>query len=605
MNSNARPSRSLFEPLERRALLSGGPVGDEFQANTYTDWNQWAPAVATDADGDFVVVWESMLQDGSEWGIYAQRFNALGEPQGAEFQVPTETGLAQTSPDVAMDANGNFIVVWRTPALKGNNAAGSIRARRYAADGTALGEEFRINTEVGGVRLSPSVLMAPNGGFVVTWHGGRPTDDWGTGVWVRSFDAAGNPVGPETEVDRGEGQTPALEPAAAINDSGQYAVAWRAQKPGGHLWDVYVRRFDALGQQVGTDIMANQQTLDFQTLPDIAMDAAGNIAVTWQTNHSNWVQDVVARRFDATGAPLGDEFIVHTDTVGPQGSPRVGMSADGKFVIAWASSYHDPDGSSGIAAQRFDAAGNRLGDEFRLSANFEGPQIHPAVAIDADGDVVAAWADPVIEKPGLFNYEVLGRQFNVGDVAATSVAGTFDDETAQHELALQFSDDVVTTLGRDDVTVVGLGSTATPPADTFALAYDPDTHLASLRYTATGTSALPEGRYRATIRRADVTDVIGNRLGEDFALEFTFLRGDANGDGAVNLSDFNVLAANFGQTGRTFSQGDFNYDGTVNLDDFNILAARFGTALAPASRPAPSLGFGGEKGDDPVDELLA
>jgi hypothetical protein len=74
--------------------------------------------------------------------------------------------------------------------------------------------------------------------------------------------------------------------------------------------------------------------------------------------------------------------------------------------------------------------------------------------------------------------------------------------------------------------------------------------------------------------------VIGNRLGEDFVLEFTFLRGDASGDGRVNLDDFNILAANFGGTNKTFSQGDFNYDGTVNLEDFNILASRFGQTAA-------------------------
>jgi hypothetical protein len=49
----------------------------------------------------------------------------------------------------------------------------------------------------------------------------------------------------------------------------------------------------------------------------------------------------------------------------------------------------------------------------------------------------------------------------------------------------------------------------------------------------------------------------------------------------VNLQDFNILAANFGQSNCTFSQGDFNYDTIVNLQDFNILAGRFGVALGP------------------------
>jgi hypothetical protein len=52
--------------------------------------------------------------------------------------------------------------------------------------------------------------------------------------------------------------------------------------------------------------------------------------------------------------------------------------------------------------------------------------------------------------------------------------------------------------------------------------------------------------------------------------------GDANLAGAVNLQDFNRLAANFGGANRTWYQGDFNYDGAVNLQDFNRLAANFG-----------------------------
>jgi hypothetical protein len=65
--------------------------------------------------------------------------------------------------------------------------------------------------------------------------------------------------------------------------------------------------------------------------------------------------------------------------------------------------------------------------------------------------------------------------------------------------------------------------------------------------------------------------------------DFFFLNGDANHDRAVNLLDFNILAVNFGLTGRDFTQGDFNYDGTVNLSDFNLLSVRFGTGLAPGT----------------------
>jgi hypothetical protein len=52
--------------------------------------------------------------------------------------------------------------------------------------------------------------------------------------------------------------------------------------------------------------------------------------------------------------------------------------------------------------------------------------------------------------------------------------------------------------------------------------------------------------------------------------------GDADLNRTVNLTDFNRLAANFGQSGRRWSHGDFDYNGQVNLNDFNRLAANFG-----------------------------
>ena len=45
------------------------PVGLEFQVNTYTTENQGRPAVAFNIEGAFVVVWESIRQDGSDWSI--------------------------------------------------------------------------------------------------------------------------------------------------------------------------------------------------------------------------------------------------------------------------------------------------------------------------------------------------------------------------------------------------------------------------------------------------------------------------------------------------------------------------------------------------------
>jgi hypothetical protein len=65
-------------------------------------------------------------------------------------------------------------------------------------------------------------------------------------------------------------------------------------------------------------------------------------------------------------------------------------------------------------------------------------------------------------------------------------------------------------------------------------------------------------------------------------IKYTLL-GDANLDGLVNGSDFNILAANFNQSITGWDQGDFNYDGLVNAADFNELAANFNQGASGAS----------------------
>ena len=74
--------------------------------------------------------------------------------------------------------------------------------------------------------------------------------------------------------------------------------------------------------------------------------------------------------------------------------------------------------------------------------------------------------------------------------------------------------------------------------------------------------------------------------------------GDANNDGAVNVGDLGILAANWNGSGKTWSTGDFTGEGDVNVGDLGVLAANWGWTGAPADQaPEPAslvlLGLGG------------
>jgi hypothetical protein len=111
--------------------------GAEFRANSYTTNSQSLPFAAMDDDGDFLVAWTSTGQDGSLDGVYAQRYNAAGMAQDGEFRVNTHTTDDQWAPSVSMDADGDFVVAWASYYQDGSDAG--VYAQRYQTS-SALGD---------------------------------------------------------------------------------------------------------------------------------------------------------------------------------------------------------------------------------------------------------------------------------------------------------------------------------------------------------------------------------------------------------------------------------------------------------------------------------
>lgn len=123
----------VITELTAPQLVNPKAVG-EFLVNTHTASDQYSPAITGLTDGGFVVSWESYGQDGSGWGIYAQRYDAQGAAVGAEFQVTTNTASDQRSPIITALADGGFVVSWQSPSGQDGSRSG-IYAQRYNAAG--------------------------------------------------------------------------------------------------------------------------------------------------------------------------------------------------------------------------------------------------------------------------------------------------------------------------------------------------------------------------------------------------------------------------------------------------------------------------------------
>jgi hypothetical protein len=73
--------------VPRKGWPQGQPLGPEFRVNTYTTDQQSTPRFATDPSGNFVVGWRSANQDGSVYGVFAQRYSEIVPVELLRFGV--------------------------------------------------------------------------------------------------------------------------------------------------------------------------------------------------------------------------------------------------------------------------------------------------------------------------------------------------------------------------------------------------------------------------------------------------------------------------------------------------------------------------------------
>lgn len=354
----------------QRFDATGGSVGGAFQINTTGVYGY--PEVDADDEGNFVVSW----LDGSDQ-VVARRFDADAAPQTAEIQVDS---AFDRWPDVSVGPDGRFVVTW----TDGNDLDGSnygIFARRYDAAGNPEGPAFQVNTYTTGSQSYSTVAVAASGEFVVAWASGyEQNPDISRTIQGRLFDDGGSPITGEFQVNSGV-LTPAYYggyygddantwPDADAGPNG-FVVAWQRDYAG-----PYGRRLDAGGTPTGPEFQVADFWSPYQyEKPDVSIAPGGEFVVVWHLEYSCCtLQETFGRAFPATasGCPASPRSDCKLPTADSKG--RLTMrdkSTDKGDSIVWkwvkgdettAGDVGDPLATDGVTFCLYDGGGALLTD---------------------------------------------------------------------------------------------------------------------------------------------------------------------------------------------------------------------------------------------------
>jgi hypothetical protein len=373
------------------AVITGSPVGGETLVNVTVTGSQQNPAIAVGTTGEFVIAWESADQDGDGYGIYARMFDSSGNPVGTEFLVNVGTSGDQRYPDIGMNSDGEFDVVWEG---WGDHSQGpnyltlGVFKRVFDSSGTPVTGELVVNSNTDGDQTDPSIAMTGSSRHIISWTDDA-LDGSGDGIYAVRYGPSENPIGElqaNTFTAGNQNQS-----NVAMSDLADFVIVWTSYAQDGDAGGIYGQRFSNGGAPQGTEFRVNTYTAGDQSTPCIDVNSTGAMAIVW----ASYGQDgdgygVYCQRFDEDGVAIGSEFRVNTHTNGDQLSPCVAMSPGGAFVVAWVSDSQDASGA-GVYAQQYDGSGAAVGPEFKVNSYNANDQKEPTASWGPLNSCVLAW----------------------------------------------------------------------------------------------------------------------------------------------------------------------------------------------------------------------
>jgi PKD domain len=364
--------------------------------------NGLGPQVAVDPSGDAIAVW--YRSDGSNYRVQAS-FRPAGGSFGAAVTLSAPGGDGR-DPQVAFDAAGNAIVVWRR-----SNGANLIAQAAVRPAGGGFGSPVDLSA-AGGDASVPQLAVDPSGDAIAVWHRFdsvcvcnkveatiRPA---ASGVWQPAVNVSANTSGN------------AQEPTVAIDRAGEATVVWELSGGGGETIQAAVRptggSFSAPADVSTPGLTAQDQR--------VAMDPAGDAIAVWDRyDGTNYIAQAAAR-------PAGGSF----------GAP-VNLSASGQDAFNEQVAL-DPFGNALATWQRSDGihrrvqtarrpAGGSFGAPTDLSIASE-DSLSPQLSTDGFGDAIAAWYNDnggvdVVHAAG---FDFAGPQLNGLAVPSSGTAGS-------------------------------------------------------------------------------------------------------------------------------------------------------------------------------------
>ncbi|HVP36400.1 MAG TPA: dockerin type I domain-containing protein [Terriglobales bacterium] len=353
----------------------------DFRVNTDSSIGiaQYYADIAFDPSGNFIIVYTDRGVNHDHRKVYFQRFDSLANRVGEPVLVSDSAIPSNDEPHIAMHPSGKFVIVWGAgkpdPII---NFILNIYLRRYDSFGNPLGLPQKVDVDrpdtTDCANFSAEVAMDKDGNFVVVWESQEPYK--GGMAYGQLFNSSGERVGNNFYISDPSACDYHISqqgefPRVAYNSQGYFFVCWKG---------VYRGRSDSPNWSMGRVYTPSGQPLtkvfllfapgsqNYGNHVAVASNSQNNFVTAFSWNDTLWTYPnnaVAVRTFDTLGHPL-DDLVVANDTVDLGDiwwMTRIAVDGQDGYVVLW----QDDRAGRNLWAQRFGPDNRPIGRNYRVN----------------------------------------------------------------------------------------------------------------------------------------------------------------------------------------------------------------------------------------------
>ncbi len=262
----------------QRYSSDGLRVGNNFRVNDDAgEAPQWLPTVGMDGRGYFVIVWRDDRT--GNFDVYAQRYADDVSPMGANFEVygSINESTSARQPSLCVAETGAFGVVWTGHGLSHGDIYGRFYSRDGKSLGNRflVNERNNIVGEGNPDRWpfcdNPAIGADETGNFIVVWQDRRNLD-YESDIYAQHYAADGSLVGMNFRVNDDEENAAQIHPSVNVDEStGSYVVVWADKRSGNGEIGIYAQRYTHDGTPIGSNFRVSHTGPEQKYAPDVEL----------------------------------------------------------------------------------------------------------------------------------------------------------------------------------------------------------------------------------------------------------------------------------------------------------------------------------------------